>query len=53
MPGKFVTPVVRDIAPINKTDIVIFLSQPENVGGTKRVAECLHFDVQNTTASRP
>ena len=46
MPGKFVTPLVKDIAPINKTDIVMFLPQPESVGGTKRVASCLHFDVQ-------
>ena len=46
MPGKFVTAVVKDIAPINKTDIVMFLPQPESVGGTKRVAACLHFDVQ-------
>ena len=56
MPGKFVTPVVKDIAhPINKTDIVMFLSQPESVGGTKRVAACLYFDAQlkNTTAGRP
>ena len=47
MPGKCVTPVVKDIAPpINKTDTVMFLPQPESVGGTKRVAACLHFDVQ-------
>ena len=46
MPLQFVTPVVKDIAPINKTDIVMFLPQPENVGGTKWVAACLHFDVQ-------
>ena len=46
MPGKFVTPVVKDIAPINKTDFVIFLPHPESVGGTKRVAACLHFDMQ-------
>ena len=46
MPGEFVTPLVKDIAPINKTDIVMFLPQPESVGGTKRVAACLHFDVQ-------
>ena len=46
MPGKFVTPVVKDIAPINKTDTVMFLPQPESVGGTKRVAACFHFDVQ-------
>ena len=47
MPGNFVTPVVKDIAPpINKTDIVMFLPQPESVGGTKRVAACLQFDVQ-------
>ena len=45
MPGKCVTPVVKDIAPINKTDIVMFLPQPESVGGTKRVAACFHFDV--------
>ena len=47
MPGKSVTPVAKDIAPpINKTDIVMYLPQPESVGGTKRVAACLHFDVQ-------
>ena len=44
--GIFFTPVVKDIAPINKTDIVMFLPQPESMGGTKRVAACLHFDVQ-------
>ena len=38
MPGKFVTPVVKDIAPINKTDIVMSVF-PGNV-------PCLHFDVQ-------
>ena len=46
MPGNLFTPVVKDIAPINKTDVVMFLPQPESVGGTKRVAACLHFDVQ-------
>ena len=46
MPWNFFTPVVKDIAPINKTDFVMFLPQPESVGGTKRLAACLHFDVQ-------
>ena len=46
MPGKYFTPVVKDIAPKNKTDFVMFLPQPENVGGNKMVAACLHFDVQ-------
>ena len=47
MPGKCVTPIVKDIAPINKVyDFVMFLPQPESVGGNKRVAACLHFDVQ-------
>ena len=46
MPGKCVTAVLKDIAPINKTNLVMFLPQPESVGGTKRVAACLHFDVQ-------
>ena len=45
-PRTFFTPVVKDIAPIKKTDIVMFLPQPESVGGTKRFAACFHFDVQ-------
>ena len=44
IPGIFFTPVVKDIAPINKTNFV--MPQPESVGGTKMVAACLHFDVQ-------
>ena len=54
MSGKCVTPVVKDIAPINKTDIIMFLPQPESVGGTRRVAACLQMgSLKNTTASRP